>query len=564
LKTIARATSFVIIGLVGCVVAASFEEKPFQPTAAGRDAAALIRADVLAAHTRELADDRYEGRGPGTRGDKLAQQYIIEQFQKTGLNPAGSPDSPGKGWLQTVPLTGVTTHMPAKIAFKKGGTSLELRYRDDYIGNSGKPQARGGFHDAEVVFVGYGIVAPEFRWDDYKGADLKGKVLLMMNNDPAGDPKLFAGDTRLYYGRWDYKYETAAKLGAAAAIIIHTQPSAGYPWQVVQTSWAGEEFELKGKSGPRLELRSWVTEDSARKLAVLGGQDLDKLRASAEGRDFRPVPLGVELSVEFTCDVREQESANVLGMIEGSDAKLRQEIVVVSAHHDHLGIEENAEPGKDRIYNGAVDNASGVATLLALANAYRKLPQPPARSILFAALAAEEQGLLGSEYLAAHPPVPAGRIAANLNIDGINIWGRTKDVTYVGYGKSSLDAVVESVAAWQGRVVKPDQFPDRGFFYRSDQFNFAKIGVPAVYLDSGTDFIGRPAGWGKEQIEAWEAKQYHQPSDEYSDTWDLSGAVEDTQLLFYVGLRVASEAKLPEWKPGDEFEAVRKATLKAR
>ena len=564
MKTSQLATSFVIISLAAWTAAASFDEKPFQPTARERNAAKAITASELKTHTQALADDKFEGRGPGTRGDKLAQEYIVGRLAGMGIKPAGSPDSPGKGWLQPVPLVGVTTHMPAKIAFKKGGTSLELSYRDDYIGNSGKPQPKGGFRDAEVVFVGYGIVAPEFQWNDYKGADLTGKVLLMMNNDPAGDPKLFAGDTRLYYGRWDYKYEIAAKLGAAAAMIIHTQPSAGYPWQVVQTSWSGEEFELAGKTGPRLELRSWCTEDSARRLTEFGGQDLDKLRAAAERRDFRPVPLGVKLSVEFTCDVREQESANVLGKLDGSDPRLREEMVVISAHHDHLGIEESAEPGKDKIYNGAVDNASGVATLLALAKAFKSLPTPPARTILFAAVAAEEQGLLGSEYLAAHPPVPAGRIAANLNIDGINIWGRTKDVTYVGYGKSSLDAIVDSVAAWQGRVVKPDQFPDRGFFYRSDQFNFAKIGVPAVYLDSGTDFIGRPTGWGKEQIEKWEATQYHQPSDEYSDTWDLSGAVEDTQLLFYVGLRVASDSKLPEWKPGDEFESARKAALQKR
>jgi Zn-dependent M28 family amino/carboxypeptidase len=490
----------------------------------------------------------------------LAQKYIATQYESLGLKPA----APDGGWFQSVPLLGVTTHLPDTITFRSADRTIDLKYRDDFIGNSGVPQQKVSIRDAEVVFVGYGIVAPEFQWDDYKGADLKGKVLLMMNNDPGTDPDLFAGATRLYYGRWDYKYEMAAKLGAAAAIIIHTTPSAGYPWQVVQTSWSGEEFELRAKSGPRLRLRSWVTEDSARELVGLGTADLDKLRAAAEGRDFKPVPLRVRLSLDFTCDVREQDSANVLGVLEGSDPKRAREMVVYSAHHDHLGIAPDDASGKDRIYNGAVDNASGVATLLAIAQAYRHLPTPPARSVLFAAVAAEEQGLLGSEYLAAHLPVPPGQIAANVNIDGINIWGRTRDVTYVGYGKSSLDRLVDAVAHWQGRVVKPDQFPDRGFFYRSDQFNFAKIGVPAVYLDSGTDFVGRPAGWGKEQIEKWEATQYHQPSDEYDESWDLSGAVEDTQLLFYVGLRAAQEPKLPEWTPGDEFEAARKAALQKR
>jgi Zn-dependent M28 family amino/carboxypeptidase len=549
-------------GLVLCSFLAlgSGGSDKFEPGSAEKRAAESIRAETLRGHVQFLADDLLEGRGPGTRGDRLAQKYIATQMEAVGLKPG----APGGGWYQPVPLLGVTTHLPERMTFRHGARSLDLKYRDDFIGTAGVPEKAVQIQDAEIVFVGYGIVAPEFQWDDYKGADLKGKVLLMMNNDPSDDPDKFAGTTRLYYGRWDYKFESAARQGAVAAIIIHTKPSAGYPWQVVQTSWAGEEFELRGKPGPRLRLRSWVTEDSAKQLAELGGQDLDQLRAAAERRDFKPVPLGVRFSLDFTCDVREQESANVIGLLEGSDAKLKRESVVYTAHHDHLGIEEGDVPNKDKIYNGAVDNASGVATLLTIAQAYRHLPTPPARSVLFAAVAAEEQGLLGSEYLAAHPPSPVGYLAANLNMDGMNIWGRTRDVTYVGYGKSSLDQVVNSIAAWQGRTVKPDQFPDRGYFYRSDQFNFAKIGVPAVYLETGTDFIGKPEGWGKAQIEKWEATQYHQPSDEYSESWELSGAVEDTQLLFYAGLRVAQDPKLPEWKPGDEFEAVRKAALQKR
>jgi hypothetical protein len=553
--SLVSAISVVFLGTVALPL--TIRPQSFEPSAAERRAADSIREETLRAHTKYLADDLLEGRGPGTRGDRLAQLYIASQYELLGLKPA----APGGGWFQPVPLLGVTTHMPPTIKFRGNDRTVELKYRDDFIGNSGVPQQKVSIQDAEVIFVGYGIVAPEFQWDDYKGVDLKGKILLMMNNDPSSDPNLFAGTTRLYYGRWDYKYEMAAKVGASAAIIIHTIPSAGYPWQVVQTSWTGEEFELRGKSGPRLPLRSWVTEDSAKQIASLGGADLDKLRAAAERRDFRPTPLGVRLSVDFSCDVREQNTANVLGLLEGSDPKLASEMVVYSAHHDHLGVETGKSADRDVIYNGAVDNASGVATLLAVAQAFRHLPAP-GRSVLFAAVAAEEQGLLGSEHLAAHPPVPPGRMAANVNVDGINIWGRTRDVTFVGYGKSSLDSLVNSIARWQQRTVKPDQFPDRGFFYRSDQFNFAKIGVPAVYLDAGTEFIDRPAEWGKQQIEKWEATQYHQPSDEYDESWNLAGAVEDTQLLFYVGLRVAQDPKLPQWNPGDEFEAARKAALR--
>ncbi|MBI4604904.1 MAG: M28 family peptidase [Planctomycetes bacterium] len=530
-----------------------------EPTAEERRAAGAIHEGALRAHTRFLADDLLEGRGPGSRGDLLAQKYVAGQLEALGLKPG----APGGGWLQPVPLLGVDARVPPVLAFRRGEESLELKLREDFTASSGAGRRRAGFSDAELVFAGYGIRAPEHGWDDFKGAALRGKILVVMNDDPSSSPDLFAGATRLYYGRWDYKYEEAARQGAAGAIIIHTTPSAGYPWQVVQTSWTGEQFELRDGDGPRLEMRAWVTEEGARRIARLGGRDLDGLRRAAEGRDFRPVPLGVRFSVDLPVVAREVESANVLGLLEGSDPRLRREAVVFTAHHDHLGVEtgEGAAAGEDRIYNGGVDNASGVAALLAIAAAFARLPGPPPRSVLFAAVAAEEQGLLGSEHLAAHPPVPRGRLAAVLNIDGVNIFGRTRDVTVVGHGKSTLDGLVEAVAALQGRRVVPDQFPDRGFYYRSDQFSFAKVGVPGVYLDSGTDFIGRPPGWGKERLEEWERTRYHQPSDEYEEGWDLSGAIEDAQLLFHVGLRAARAPRMPEWRPGDEFEAARKAAL---
>jgi Zn-dependent M28 family amino/carboxypeptidase len=383
----------------------------------------------------------------------------------------------------------------------------------------------------------------------------------MMNNDPEDDPALFAGRTRLWYGRWDYKYDQAARHGAAGAIIIHTVPSAGYKWQVLQTSWTGEQFSLPSEGGPELTVKGWATEDASRRLAALGGHDLDALRAAAQRKDFRPVPLGVTWSIALANEVTRKQTANVIGWLPGSDPALAPEAVLYTAHHDHLGVRAGAPAGEDAIYNGALDNASGVSAMLAVANAMTALPQRPRRSVLFAAVAAEEQGLLGSKYLAAHPPIPAGRIGANINVDGMSIWGRTRDLTMIGLGKSDLDEWVHGLAVLQGRTVVPDQFPDRGFFYRSDQFSLARIGVPAAYFDAGTDVIGKPKGWGKEQQEAFEAKDYHQVSDELRPDWDFSGAVEDAQLLFYLGVRVANATALPAWRPGDEFEAARKKAL---
>jgi Zn-dependent M28 family amino/carboxypeptidase len=410
--------------------------------------------------------------------------------------------------------------------------------------------------DAELVFVGYGIQAPEYDWDDYKGADLKGKILVMMNNDPDWDPELFGGETRLWYGRWDYKYLSAARQGAVGAIIIHTQPSAGYPFQVVQTSWTGEQFELPAGDEPRNQIAAWVTEDTAKELIAMAGMDLDKLREAAYNRDFEPVPLGITTSISMDVELNRVQTGNVLGLIEGSDPELKDEVVIYTAHHDHLGIGTPNDAG-DTIYNGAMDNASGVAQVLAMARAIKALPEAPRRSILVALVGAEEQGLLGSKWYASHPTFAPGKIAANLNYDGGNIWGHTHDVTFVGLGKSSIDEIVTMIAREQGRVVKPDQFADRGYFYRSDQFSFAKIGVPAMYLDTGTDFVDRPSGWGKEQVDHYTDVNYHQPSDEYDDSWNFDGMVADSLLGFWTGLAIANADKMPAWNAGDEFEAAR-------
>src|SRR5918995_3412756 len=377
------------IFLAAALAAPSVSAPPVTLTPAEKAAAARITPEVLRAHVRFLADDLLEGRGPASRGDRLAQLYIATRLEALGLQP-GAPDG---SWYQRFDIVGMTSRNPETLTARKGGESADLKYHQDFIAFSGvhEPQAR--LADAEIVFVGYGIVAPEYGWDDYKGADLKGKVLLMMNNDPEDDPKLFAGKTRLYYGRWDYKYDQAAKTGAAGAIIIHTAPSAGYGWQVIQTSWTGEQFSLPHEGGPQLQVKSWVTEDSARRLARLGGQNLDALRAAAQKKDFRPVPLGVTVSLDLKNDVSKKQTANVIGRLPGRDPALAKEALIYTAHHDHLGIRTDAKPGEDAIYNGALDNASGVASFLAIAQAMTSMPQAPRRSVIFAAVAAEEQGL---------------------------------------------------------------------------------------------------------------------------------------------------------------------------
>lgn len=519
-------------------------------------AAAQISGEYMRKIVKEISQDKYEGRGPGSRGDVAARQYLAAEFEAMGLEPGAADGS----WEQAFDLVGVHTDQPDEWTFLRGDNSLTLKQWDQYVVSSGLQAERAEFENAEVVFVGYGIQAPEYDWDDFKGQDLTGKVLLIMNNDPEWDPELFAGETRLWYGRWDYKYLSAARQRAVGAIIIHTQPSAGYPFQVVQTSWTGVQFELPAGDEPRNQVNSWVTEDAARELVAMAGLDLDELRESADNRDFEPVPLGITTSLSMDVEITHSASANVLGLITGSDPDLKDEVVIYTAHHDHLGIGKPNEEG-DAIYNGAFDNASGVGLVMAIAKGMKALPQAPRRSILIALVGAEEQGLLGSEYYAENPTFARGKIAANINYDTPNIWGHTHDVTFIGLGKSSLDQIVISVAAEQGRVVTADQFPSRGSFYRSDQFSFARIGVPAVYLDPGMDFVDRPAGWGKAQINHFTDVNYHQPSDEYDDSWNFDGAVMDALLGFWTGLTIANADEMPAWNEGDEFEAVRLEAL---
>ena len=494
-----------------------------------------ITADLMREYVIEISDDKYEGRGPGSRGDAAARKYLADRMADMGLQPGAADGS----WEQPFDLVGVTADQPPSWTFNNDAGDLTLKQWDDFILASGVQGERAEVNDAELVFVGYGIQAPEYDWDDFKDADLEGKVLVIMNNDPDWDPDLFGGETRLWYGRWDYKYLSAARQGAAGAIIIHTSPSAGYPFQVVQTSWTGEQFELPAGDEPRNQVNAWVTEDSARRLVEMAGLDLDELRTAADNRDFTPVPLGITTSIAFDVSVNRVSTANVLGLLPGSDPELSDEVVIYTAHHDHLGIGTPNEEG-DTIYNGAMDNASGVSQLMAMAKALVSMDKAPRRSILFALVGAEEQGLLGSKFYAANPTFPAGKIAANINYDGGNIWGKTHDVTFVGLGKSSIDSIVEGIAKEQGRVVKPDQFPDRGYFYRSDQFSFAKIGVPALYLDTGTDFVDRTPDWGREQVNQYTDVNYHQPSDEW-EKLDLSHMTKVVQGLFAGSLYLTQE-----------------------
>lgn len=525
---------------------------------AAEQAALEITGDYMRGIVVEISDDRYEGRGPGSAGDAAARKYLAGRMQELGLEPGAEDGS----WEQSFDLVGVNSAQPDSWTFDGHGKSLTFRQWDQFIAGSGLQEPRAEISDAEIVFVGYGIQAPEYDWDDYKGVDLEGKVLLMMNNDPDWDADLFGGETRLWYGRWDYKYLSAARQGAAGAIIIHTPPSAGYPWQVVQTSWTGVQFELPAGGEPRSQVNAWLTEDTARDLVAMAGLDLDELREAAFNRDFQPVPLGITTSLAMDVEIQRVQSANVLGLIPGSDPELKDEVVVYTAHHDHLGIGTPNEDG-DVIYNGAMDNATGVAQVMAIAKAIKAMPEAPRRSILVNLVGAEEQGLLGSEYYAANPTFAPGKIAANLNYDGGNIWGHTHDVTFVGLGKSTVDEIVTLIAGEQGRVVKPDQFADKGYFYRSDQFSFAKIGVPAMYLDTGTDFVDRPPEWGREQQEHYTEVNYHQPTDEYSPAWSFDGMVDDALLGFWTGLAIANADEKPTWNPGDEFEAARIEALKA-
>ena len=522
----------------------------------------MITADGVLSHIKVLASDEFEGRGPGTRGEELSINYIADQFKKIGLVPGNTDGT----YFQKVPLVGITTKQDAELKIKAAGKDLKLKFGDDFIARTVRVVEKTGF-DADMVFVGYGVVAPEYGWDDYKGMDVRGKVLIMLVDDPqVPDPKnrakldanAFKGRAMTYYGRWTYKYEIAAEKGAAGVLVVHETDSAGYPWAVPRGSFTIENFDLVAKDNnmARVNVEGWITTERTRQLFGVLGLDFDSMKKAAVRKAFKPVFLKAHAKLELEQKIRRIESNNVVGKLEGSDPKLKDEYVIYTAHWDHLGIGLPNEKG-DKIYNGALDNASGCAALIELARAFKAVPKPPRRSILFMSVTAEEKGLVGSKYYAENPIYPLEKTVAEINMDGIDQWGPTKDLTVIGLGNSTLDDVLRQAAAERGRVLRPDAEPEKGHYYRSDHFNFAKQGVPALEAESGIDFVGKPPGWGMKKRDEYTAHDYHKPSDEIKPDWDLSGAVDDLRLLMTVGYRVANADKYPEWKPGTEFKAKR-------
>ena len=536
---------------------------PSPPTAA----LASFSGDRLLAHIRTLSSDAFEGRGPGSMGEQLTIKYVEGQFRSAGLEP-GNPDGT---YLQNVPLVAITPGSDMKLSIAGHGKALEPKFPDDFVAWSKRVTDTSSI-DADMIFVGYGVQAPEFQWDDFKGADVKGKFLIMLINDPPVpdpsdpaklDPQVFGGPAMTYYGRWTYKFEKAAQMGAAGCVIIHQTDRAGYPWEVVTDSWSGTQFDLEtpDKNMGRLAIESWITSDFAGKLFRAAGLDLTKQIQAAARRDFKAVPLSMRAKLAVHNTLKTIESHNVIAKVTGSDPQLKNTYVIYTAHWDHFGI--GPEVNGDKIYHGAVDNASGTAALLEMARAYKALARPPRRTILFLSVTGEEQGLLGSKYYAEHPLYPLARTALDINMDGMNVHGRTGDIVEIGRGASTLDDIVEAAAESQGRAVKSDPEPEKGFYYRSDHFEFAKNGVPAFDPDEGVDFIGKPEGWGLEERRKYTAERYHKPADTIQPDWDLSGAVQDCQLYFLVGYRVANDPRMPEWHPGAEFKAIRDASLNA-
>ncbi len=505
-------------------------------------------------HVRFLAHDLLEGRGTGQRGGELAAEYIATQFAEYGLKPAGDHGS----YLQKVPLVGVTTLPETQFTLApRHGAAINLKMLDDYVAYDQSQQEKSEV-DAEIVYAGYGIEAPEYNWDDYKGVDVRGKVLLMLVNEPpSDDPKFFKGKALTYYGRWTYKYEQALRKGAAGVILVHREDMASYPWEVVRNSNSGEKSFLK-LEGAGLKVASWVQLESAKRLANAAGMDLDKMMADARSPQFHPVELGVKLKAHMVSKVRNFESTNVLALWPGSSRKMSDEAVLYTAHYDHLGMRPEM-PG-DNIYNGAADNATGCGILLEVARAFSIAGERPARSILFAAVTAEEQGLLGSEYLAEHPPVAAGKITLDLNYDDVPPLGAPEEVDVSGAERTSFYPWVQATAKEFRLAIRPDARPEAGHFYRSDHFSLAKAGVPSFSINEGVKFKGHSEAWGAEQNKEFVTKRYHQPSDEYRPEMDFTGDSAVARFGFALGWEAASLSQRVEWQKGDEFEAARKSS----
>lgn len=516
-----------------------------------------ISENALRAHIKFLSDDRLEGRGTGAKGGETAALYIAEQFEALGLKGAGAK---GSFW-QPVSLVGVKADPKTELRINGPDKAEAFKFADEFVAFTGA-QTEHVSMNTDLVFVGYGIDAPEQKWNDYKGAaeDYRGKVLVMLVNDPPAtkeEPDLFGARRLTYYGRWTYKFEEAARRGAVGVLLLHTNESAGYPWNVVRTSNGSWRFDIARTGGdktPFLRVRSWMTDDAARRMMALAGQNLDELRKQAASRDFRPVKLNLNVSLELNSEVKRVEAPNVVAILPGRDPKLKDEYVVFSAHWDHLGIGAPNKSG-DTIYNGALDNATGVASVIEIARVLSNLPlaERPRRSILFLIPTAEEQGLIGAEWYSRHPVVPIAKTAADINLDSMNILGPTHDFVPLGAERSSLKAVVDAIAKERGLRISPDPRPEQGSFYRSDHFPFAKVGVPSISLKEGDDYVGRPKGWGEKKFREYNDAHYHQPSDEYRDDWDFRGMIQEAEFALAIARRVADMNTMPKFNPDDEF-----------
>jgi Zn-dependent M28 family amino/carboxypeptidase len=507
-----------------------------------------ISGGKIRAHVKYLSSDELEGRGVGTKGEKLATEYIAGQLKSEGVNPGGD----GGTYFQRVPLVGVTTLPDATLTISGSDRKVALTPIKDYVGTPYSQQPQNDF-DAEAVFVGHGISAPEFGWDDYKGENLKGKVLVYFTNEPpSDDPNFFGGPALTYYGRWTYKFEEARRRGSVAALIIHTTPTAGYGWGVVSGSWSQERPQMKLGPGERgLQLAAWVSQEAGAKLVASTGKSLEELLAMADQKSFRPIPLGIHVIGHIPVKLRQIESRNVIGRVDGADAQMKPQVVLFTAHWDHLGV--GVPVNGDSIYNGAVDNATGCGMVLEIARVWAALPEKPKRSALFVFVTAEEAGLLGSEYYGKHPIVPAGETAAAINFDAFFPFGKTRDVSVTGAERTTLWPLVQRDARRMELEIKPDPQPAQGHYYRSDHFSLARVGIPAFSISAGTDYVGKPPDFGKTTFEDYNAKHYHQPSDEYHDDWDFGNMEQMAEFGLTLGLDFANTPTLPTWKAGDEF-----------
>jgi Zn-dependent M28 family amino/carboxypeptidase len=552
-----RITSGKLILTVVAALVAGGACAPGEPDADMNAALATISIEDLVRHTKELSSDEYEGRLPSTPGEEKTIEYLKAEFGKLGLQPGN-----GDSWVQEVPLVSITADPNMTLSVRSRGTVSQYPYGSDFVGWTTRVIESVDLEDSELVFVGFGIVAPEFGWNDYEGIDVEGKTVVILVNDPgfySQDPEMFTGRAMTYYGRWTYKYEEAARQGADAAIIVHETEPAAYPWQTVEGSWTGPQFGMVAEDDnmSRVKVEGWIQLEVANEIFAMAGLDYEALKQLAMSPDFRSVPMGVNASVAISNTVQRSISHNVLALLPGTDRA--DEYIIYTSHWDHLGRDASLEG--DQIYNGALDNASGTGSLISLAKAFLSLETRPQRSILFMPVTAEEQGLLGSAYYGENPVFPLDKTVAVINIDGLNILGPMKDIVIVGYGNSELDDYLIAAAESQGRAVRPDPQAEKGYFYRSDHFSLAKQGVPALYTDTGDDHVEHGVEWTQQKKDEWTATHYHQPSDEYSEDWDLRGAVDDIELWFVVGYRLANQPVFPNWREGNEFKAKRDAMM---